>query len=566
MRSALPILLCTLTGLAAGWIAHDLVSAPDADDAQGPSASDIAPGDTEDVGLDGSKSGIATFTVPVALRDLQARGQMEGRRAARTLQSLAMLYAVTGRTDELHKLIDMALRAGVDPGRVLDALSELPDGERAKALTAVLERHPKVEFDVADLATLLAEDGEPQRALSALRTALPKEADFRHRMTRLLIQLDPRGAPAFLFRNAESEEWSGAELRTLRGYLLAAGQEAQLTQFLLRRLEAVPGDDDALRALGGADRAAAIDHARARTASNPADTQGWRRLGHLLEQDGDARGAFEAYAHAARGGSGGKAFRALVDIDPERATSLIETLTEGSTDDELIGSAAEAFLRAGHPDRAAQLFRRALTHDPGDGEWIDGLIDTDPQGAVALIRAQMGDTPDPTDDTQLGRYGRALLGAGDSEGAFAQFERAYQADPYDDAWQLAMAETDAAKAIPLLAEHALAHPNDASGRGAHGVALARAGRHGEAVVELQHAIAEGDARQWFAELHRLDPGLAHRELEKRARRSRGHRLWGALGESLLAAGKTSEARRAFTEALRRHPSSDRWSTALRNMR
>lgn len=566
MRNALPILLCTAAGLLLGWFAREL-----APGSEGSGRGDLlppstGPGAAADAGLDASGTGVRNFSVPIALRDLKSRGGNEGRRAARTLQSLAMLYAVGGQTTELQELIDMALRAGVDPARILDALSELPDGQRAQALIAVLERHPDVDFDVADVASLLADDGEPERALSRLRNAFPDEPEFRHRMTRLILRLDPRGAPGFLFRLAGSEDWSGADLRTLRGYLIAVGQESQLTQFLVRRLSAEPGDDDALRALGGLDRAAAIDHARQRTGANPADTRGWRRLGQLLKQDGDARGAFDAYAEAARRSPGGRVFDALVEIDPERALGLIEGLTEGSKDDELIGAAAESYLRAGRAGRAAQLFRRALAHDPEDGAWIEGLIDVDPAGAAAMLRERMGDSPDPTDDTLFGRYGAALRGAGDREAAFEQFERAYRADPHDDEWQLALVETDPAKALPLLSEHALAHPEDASGRGAHGVALARAGRQGEAANELAHALASGDAALWFPELHRLDPSRAHDVLERRARRSRDDEMWGLLGQSLLSAGKTNEARRAFTEALRRHPSSDRWSAALRGLR
>lgn len=565
MRAALPVLICTLIGIALGWFGRDLLGADSTDGGLDDPGMHAA-GTADDAGLDGSRAGVRDFTVPVTLKDLKARGELEGERAAHTIQALAVLYAATGRTKELHELIDMALKAGVDPDRILDAILQLPDGERAAALAEVLARHPRVDFDPADVAAIFANDGEPDRALTVVKRALPDEEGFRHRLTRMLLRLDPGRGPAYLFRLPASESWSGRDLRYLRGYLIEQDRESELTQFLLRRLDDAPDDDAALRALGGLDRAAAISRARERTAGNPGDSGAWWRLGRLLEAEGDGSAAFDAFAEAAKRSPGSSAFEALVATDASRAIGLIDSLTAGSADDELIGAAANAYLAAGQPDRAAAIFRRALANDPDDDEWLSGLIETDPRGAVAILRSRLDAGADAKDDELVGRYAAALEGSGDKAAAYEQYERAFRNDPYDGDWQRGLAESDPSRAIALLAEHTQAHPDDASGLGAYGIALARAGRRGEAETQLERAIATGDAEEWFAELHSVNPSKAARALERRARRSRDDDLWGTLGEAHAEAGNTAKARDAFRRALRLHPSSDRWADALRKLR
>nr|MDJ0975090.1 tetratricopeptide repeat protein [Planctomycetota bacterium] len=525
-----------------------------------------AGGASDEAGLDGSRAGTRDFTVPITLRDLKARGELEGERAAQTIQALAVLYAAMGRTQELDELIDMALKAGVDPDRILDAILQLPNGERAKALGQLLERHPRVAFDAAHVAAIFADDGEPDRALEVVKRALPEEDGFRRRLTHMLLRLDPARGPAFLFRLPASESWSGRDLRYLRGYLIEQDRESELTQFLLRRLDDAPDDDAALRALGGLDRAAALSRARYRTEANPGDDGAWWRLGRLLEAEGDASAAFDAFAEAAKRNPGSTAFEALVATDAARAIRLIDALTADSADDELIGAAANAYLAAGQAERAAAIYRRALANDPGDDEWLEGLIETDPEGAVALLRGRIDAGVDSKDDEVIGRYAAALQGSGDAAAAYEQYERAFQRDPYDGDWQRGLAESDPSRAVALLAEHTRAHPDDASGLGAYGLALARAGRRGEAEEQLERAIATGDAEEWFAELHRVNPTKAIRALERRARRSRNDDLWGALGEAYVKAGNTAKARDAFSRALRIYPSSDRWADALRALR
>lgn len=562
MRTGWLLLLCTLAGVAVGWVANEL--AREAPPSSGDRADDLITGGagSAEVGLAGDGSDIHELRVPISAKDLGDPDAPGNRRARRGFAALVMLHAIRGDHDEFQRLVDLAIRAGVDPDRILDAVDQLPLERRAAAMASILARHPDVEFDDATVARIFDEGGDPERALRIVREALPNEDRFRHRLTRLLLKLDPSNGPSTLFRLEASQQWTGEDLKYLRGYLLQIGQQERLVPFLLRALDNDPGDTTALRTLGRLDPEAAADRLRSRLSMNADDVDAWSRLGGLLLRTGDANGAFDAFVRAAERRPTRRHFEALLDLDARRALPLIVKWTEGAQDDEAIGALAQAYLRAGQRQQALQVFERAHRHDPDDSEWIEGLIEIDPRRAIESLRKRVEPAPAAADDDTLGRYGRALEAAGERDAAFEQYLAAFRKDDDDHRWQIHMARLDPTRAIDVLSAHVRANPGDASGRGAYGLALEATGRKGEAADHMADALAHGDAELWYRELARIDPSRALRALRARASRDRSDRMWGALGRALEAQGRRAEARDAYRRALAADPDDSEWADAL----
>ena len=383
----------------------------------------------------------------------------------------------------------------------------------------------------------------------------------------MLLELDPEGASRALFALEGSERWDGDDIDALRALLIGANQEARLTPFLERTLDAHPADHAALRSLRKVDPAAADARLRALLVRNPDDPTAWSLLGEIRHDAGDAQGAFDAFKRAAERDPRRSSFRDLVDADPVRGLEVVIALAKDSSDDEMLGALGEMYALAGRKDDAVNALLRAHEHDPKDMEWIDRLITLSPSAALGVVEKQLGDAPGAARDDLLGRYGDALRAAGRAADAFQQYVAANRRNPDADAWQQALVELDARASLPILAAHAKDRPSDVSGRGNYGVALVAAGRNGEGAAELERALADGDPRRWYPELRKVDPVRALEGLERRARADASNdRTWGLLGRELHALHRDDEARAAYEHAARIDPSSRDWARALRDLR
>ncbi|MCP5067585.1 MAG: tetratricopeptide repeat protein [bacterium] len=482
----------------------------------------------------------------------------------RQLAALALLYAAEGREQALLRMAGAALEAGVDPDRILDAIRALPRARQGAALAAVLGRNPDVDFDGFRAAQIFEESGDPARALTVVREALPAQRGFDPDLTRYLLHLDPEGAPAFLFELEEANTWRGEDLQALIGFLVESGQEHESLAFVERALDTDPKDQDTLRVLARIAPREAVQRLRALVEDDPSDVQAWARLGTILRRQGDLGGAFSALQQAATLKPSRSAYEDLMRTDPHRALPLIKAWTEGERDDEAIGLLARAYLRAGQQGEAVATFLRAHEGDPDDSEWIRGLIRSDPQQAVTSLAAQIAKSPAAAEEDLLGHYGDALRAAGRTDDSFDQYLNAHRKDPDDKDWQVAMAHVDPERALPVLEAFLRDDPDDASGRGAYGVALASMGRTAEAAKQLERAMRRGDAGKWYTELAKLDSERALRALRQRARRDRGDdEMWGTLGRALRKLGRDDEARAAFRRALALDPADADWAAALR---
>lgn len=543
----------------------------------------VEPGPAPGAAVGGGAASAASFSSPRLALDIAPlarrlsppattdamfeRALASAGRGGRGFELLGMLYAFAGQEEDLLTLIELGFAAGVDADRILDLIAELPRERRAAFLDRVLAQRPDAGFDPYDLARLYEDAGAGGRALEVVRGALAEREGVSRSLTRLLLRLDPQGGPALLLEAARAHAWSEDSLRKLRGLLAEAGQEAALLPFLQRVLGDRPGDLEALAMLAALDPRAARAHATSRLAGDPGNVRLWDLLGSIALAEGDSAEAFRAFKEAARLAPSPETLERLLELDPARALPLIEALAQGSPDAALAAALARACLLTGDRARAAALYLEAYARDPRDAEWIDGLIAADPDRAAATLARAIEQARGGADDETLGAYARALAAAGRTADAFEQYLAAHQRDPGDHAWQLALARLDPARALGVLAGHVRAHGDDASGRGAYGLALVATGRRTEGSEQLERALAEGNALLWYREYAAVDPERALAALRARAERDRRRdELWGALGEALARQGRTQEAREAYRRALAAAPDEEAWAAALAALR
>ncbi len=269
---------------------------------------------------------------------------------------------------------------------------------------------------------------------------------------------------------------------------------------------------------------------------------------------------------------------------------------------------AEAHLRAGRPQRARILLRRAQRNSPADArplivagtllragtdarrdaQWLldkaAGVAPRDEaethelQRNVAWARAWLGDAngalramPAGEQDPQTAQDLQALaawwIARGSLRPAQRALEHALRAMPQDPslprdlaAVLLARGRPDAA--VRLLRGHLQTHPNDEEARRDLAGALLATGRESEALRTYRTLARTGEdeARLDLADAL-LELGHAAEAAEVARRTSPSPRHWTILGLALLTAGQRREAQ----EALRRAPNDPRARQALRTL-
>jgi len=202
-----------------------------------------------------------------------------------------------------------------------------------------------------------------------------------------------------------------------------------------------------------------------------------------------------------------RAFReALVDNDAKKLAELTQSPQASGQPPEVVSGLAGAVLVNDYKYEALEFMRKAQQRYPSDF-WINYLLgcfwwEDNPQEAVGYFRAAVAIRP-KSDGAYL-MLGKALRGAGDTEGAAAAFRRSVQLDPrYDammDQWAITaqggLDEAGAAKAgapkVGAASEKSQADsafdPKRLASRGPAPLALLRLGRLKEAQVAWKSAL------------------------------------------------------------------------------
>lgn len=478
--------------------------------------------------------------------------------------ALGTVHALRGESAEAEQCALEGLRRGEEPEGVLDLLERLPAYLRAAALAAIRSQG-EWAWDPPMVADFLLRAGALEEGFAAAREALPTEArrlgpEYKPLIARM-VAADPARADTVLASAAAG--W-GAEALTQIAELF---QEHGASEFVLPWLRRALTREDAAQAgqlftlLEKADPAAAVVEARRLAEAEPGEAGYWERLGNLLRAAGDAGGAFDAYARAARIDPDEDFLDQLYRLDPAAALPILVEVAGSSTSDEAVGLLGGALLRAGRLEEAEEAYFRAQRLDATDNEWLTGMVQLAPKRALAHLTQWVENFGGDQFDEVVGARANAMLALGDAEGAYEGYLAAIALDKADREWLCGLAKADPRRALEVLEEMRRSGGDEYEVMEALGEAYARLGRHSEAVACLEAAVANSgdDAPFLEGELAQVDPERGIGMLRERlARAPDDADLWGFLGNAYYGLGQTARAVEAYEKALSLDPCDGTW--------
>ncbi len=324
-------------------------------------------------------------------------------------------------------------RARVDAYFALGRLCEIELGvvDRAiEAYRAAIEIDGEHLAALESLARIYERHGEWTRALSLLRKVVDRTENARAK-TELLVRI----AAAYEERLGDREVARVTYERALEHdprCLAALGA--------LRRIAQDDGDDETLALI--------LDREQRHTPSSKARARLLVELARLRRDHlGDAKGALHAFEEAHRlDPEQEEAARAIVEVCLEQAdfagaepilAKLTRDLAKKSRLDkaELLGLHGRALAAIGKPQRAAEVFRKALEAVPTDPTALEGLAEATwviADYAATLVAHQkllrtLGEDPAPLAKA-LYRVAIAHRQLGDPQRALRSFERVLEVD------------------------------------------------------------------------------------------------------------------------------------------
>jgi tetratricopeptide (TPR) repeat protein len=124
-------------------------------------------------------------------------------------------------------------------------------------------------------------------------------------------------------------------------------------------------------------------------------------------------------------------------IEGGAATSLIEALRgrlEAEPDnDELLGTIGDTLMSAGDSEGALEHYRKALTIDPGDSEWLDKVVAISGQPKLDILLELVEENS--ADDELWGNLGDVYLDMGMRDQAREAYRKAHALDAEDSEWE-----------------------------------------------------------------------------------------------------------------------------------
>jgi tetratricopeptide (TPR) repeat protein len=287
--------------------------------------------------------------------------------------SVAQALSAAGARDAAREMYLAAIERDPLDSNWIDAMREI---DPAAALAAVDAQISSSEFVddpllAAQRASLLAAVGRGDEAKELLAKVLAKGAADEWTLDALL-DVDPEWAERELRQRIDGENGTLYALR-LAEHLVEneRGEEglALLEQVLARN----PGQPEALESMlrlaperalkalenGGLDRV---------------DPWLLGEAGQQLAAAGRTSEAVDLWMRAAAADlSDEGAVNALLEHAPDRLWDHCREITADTRDDELLGDVGDLYWKQGRHSEAVQLWQRARSLDPGDGEWREKL-------------------------------------------------------------------------------------------------------------------------------------------------------------------------------------------------
>jgi tetratricopeptide (TPR) repeat protein len=249
----------------------------------------------------------------------------------------------------------------IDPGAALAAIdAQVVAGEQADDPLLAAQR-----------ATLLAAVGRTDEAKELLAKVLAKGSADDWTLEALL-EVDPEWAERELRQRLEGEDGARFAAR-LAEHLVQSERGEEGAVILEQILARDPGQSDALQSLLQLAPERGIAALQAGGVEN-VDPWLLSQAGHQLAELGRSAEAVDLWLRAtATDLSDQGAVDALVQHAPDRFWEHCRSITVETSDDELLGDVADIYWSHGRRDEAIQLWQRARSLDPGDGEWREKL-------------------------------------------------------------------------------------------------------------------------------------------------------------------------------------------------
>jgi tetratricopeptide (TPR) repeat protein len=500
-------------------------------------------------------------------------GEVERAKGASTSStsfwtSIATLYALAGRMEEFARAATRALESGSEPPAVLGMVAALPSDRRLPALAALLAAAPERPWDVLELAkihagaddvagayAILAKDANPQRDLSDVVSEM--------------VRADPQGAASLLLNGTPRLTLDSKTLLRAASILFEGDHKDLAATFVERAKQAGATTAAVLEVLTRSDPTAAAALAESSVATNPKDSVTWGRLAALRLKAGDKAGAFAAYREAALLAPGEEDYaKGLFRADPQGALPVLVEVAKASTNDEVLGLVARAYLANGRVKEALDQYERAHEADPHDYSWLRGMVALDPARAADHLAALVRDPRMANDDEIVGAYANALVETGHRAEAFDRYLQAHRRDSSDLEWLRGLAKSDPMRAEPFIEEYAKQKPDSDDVEGLRGEIYAGLGRRADAIAAFERCLQKDpDDESWMVALSQVAPerGLAMLEGVVQKKPEDGD-AWGYLARAYKGLGRMAEAKAAYDKAVEDDPLDSDWAQERASLR
>jgi cytochrome c-type biogenesis protein CcmH/NrfG len=348
--------------------------------------------------------------------------------------------------ETLHRILAGGFEVDEAAGLVFDA--ELSLKVKASLLETLLSWHGCRKTDTVTIAWYFHHLGRAAESSVYLAKAVDLIPDQAW-FLRAIMEFDPDAAIEALSSLDSARMNDPHALSLILPFLEKHGEAVLLARFAARLLELQPMNELAFRTLMALDPEAILTRLREAIRENPDDPAAWGSWAMAQLAAGREQDAFEAFKKAADLEPGNPEYlQGLIESDPLQACEFLEAYyAKNEGDSEGAGKFGRALIAADRKEEAFQVLLNALEWEPEDPEWMDLLLDVEPRRTCETLKNWA--EKDPEDGLLQGILGRALSECGEMKEGFEAYSRAFDIESIP-IWAHGMVESDPARAVPLL--------------------------------------------------------------------------------------------------------------------
>jgi cytochrome c-type biogenesis protein CcmH/NrfG len=504
-----------------------------------------------------------------------------------------------GKLETIRNVLAAVLEEGFPlmegAGQVFD--SDLSLEAKAQLLEFLLASETCRPMDRVTIAWYfhhLGVEGKSASCLARAVSLIPDQVWF----LRDLLDTDPEKVIEALSTLDPARMDNPVALDLVVRFLAEHKERTLLARFASRLIELQPTNRFAFQKLLELGPEALLARLEKEVREDPKNPRAWASWATAQLEAGRPADAFDAFRKAAELAPGNPDyFQGLIEADPGRAAEILRGFYEDRPEDsEAAGKYGRALIAAGRREEAFEVLLDALKHEPEDPEWMDLLLEIEPARTRKTLEEWIRKTPE--DGLLHGIMGRALVEAGDRQGGYDAYARAFELENFV-VWAHGMVEADPARALPEL-EKALRftpeklaaiqarlvssdkplEPIEVFGRmragdcnllGELGLAMVETGNVRDGLPLIEYALDSGhvfgeQASVFIGAIGRADPLRGCGRLKAMAAEAgMDPESWGRVGDGYRAMGRIEDALQAYEKARSIEPTNEEWITAIQEI-